>query len=192
LTIKDLNSANGTFVKVDRPLPIEDGDQIWLGQRRFRFVLPGTRRPSAVVEAEATHSRQRAALTPSSPVAAKASAASAAVTAQPASAAVQSTPAAAGGLVVTFANVGKTVPLRRGQTICEAAEEHGIHVVADCHQGICGSDPVRIVSGTENLNAMSDAERGTLEDICSLEPGVHRLACMARLQGAATVEIIQS
>lgn len=189
LTIKDLNSANGTFVKVDRPLPIEDGDQIWLGQRRFRFVLPGTRRPSAVVEAQATRAPESAAVTPSAPAATKASVGAA--IAQPAAAAVQPASASSGGLVVTFANVGKTVPLRRGQTICEAAEEHGIHVVADCHQGICGSDPVRIVSGTENLNAMSDAERGTLEDICSLEPGVHRLACMARLQGAATVEIIQ-
>ena len=36
------------------------------------------------------------------------------------------------------------------------------------YQGICGSDPIRIVSGAEYLTKMGDAERSALEDICSL------------------------
>ena len=52
-------------------------------------------------------------------------------------------------------------------------------------------DAVRIVSGTEHLNAPGGTERGTLEDLCSLEPGRYRLACMARVNGPVTVEPVK-
>jgi nitrite reductase (NADH) large subunit len=35
--------------------------------------------------------------------------------------------------------------------------EHG------CRMGVCGSDPIRIIEGEENLSAMRSAERRTLE-----------------------------
>ena len=62
---------------------------------------------------------------------------------------------------------------------------------AECHSGICGSDPIRIVKGHDNLNVMHDDEQGTLEDICGLETDKHRLACMARLTGPVVVEIVE-
>jgi ferredoxin len=92
---------------------------------------------------------------------------------------------------VFFEGLNKLAPCSPGQTICEAAEKAGIKLDADCHQGVCGMDPVKIISGAEHLNALGSAERSTLEDLCSLEPGPHRLACMARASGPVRVAIIK-
>ena len=62
-------------------------------------------------------------------------------------------------LTVTFRNRSRPCPFKRGQTVCEAAEAGGVEISADYHAGICGSDPVRIVSGAGRLNPMSGAER---------------------------------
>ena len=90
-----------------------------------------------------------------------------------------------------FQALGKLVPCSKGQTICEAAEHAGIKIDADCHQGVCGMDPVKVISGGEHMSAMGSVERGTLEDLCSLEPGPYRLACMARIGGPVVVDIIK-
>ena len=37
---------------------------------------------------------------------------------------------------------------------------------------------------------LSDQERETLEEICELEPGPCRLACMVRIKGPVEVEIV--
>jgi ferredoxin len=52
-------------------------------------------------------------------------------------------------------------------------------------------DPIRIISGAENLNALSDEEKGTLEDINRLKPGPYRLACMTKPKGPVTVEMVE-
>jgi len=90
-----------------------------------------------------------------------------------------------------FQALGRQVPCNRGQTICEVAEAAGIEMDADCHAGVCGMDPVKVHSGGEQLGAMGSAERSTLEDLCSLDPATHRLACMARVTGAVVVDIIK-
>src|SRR5581483_11660564 len=72
--------------------------------------------------------------------------------------------AAATGPSVTFAKLGKVAPCPKGKSICEAAEAAHIKLDADCHQGVCGMDPVKVLSGGEFLSPMSDAEKGTLED----------------------------
>ena len=52
-------------------------------------------------------------------------------------------------------------------------------------------DPVKVISGGEHLGPLSSMERGTLEDLCSVEPGPYRLACMARVSGPVVVDIIK-
>jgi ferredoxin len=98
-------------------------------------------------------------------------------------------PAAAPG--VFFEGVNQFAPCAPGQTICEAAEKAGIKLEADCHQGVCGIDAVKVIEGGEHLNAITGTERSTLEDICDLAPGPHRLACMARLSGPVRVAIVK-
>ncbi len=85
------------------------------------------------------------------------------------------------GAQVTFKGLGKTYPAAPGQTICDVAEAHGIPLNAECHSGICGSDPIRIVAGHENLAAApSGGEAETLEDICELEHGADQGAGRSR------------
>lgn len=202
ILVKDLKSVNGTFLQVRGAYPLQDGDEFRVGQQRFVFhdaAAVAPKRPeSGVVVAPpvappaAAPMPATAAAPPPAPKAAtplptpKAPAPAKVATAVP-----EAKPAAAGGPSVSFKGAGK-FPAKPGETICEIAEENGIDIVAECHAGICGSDPVRILSGMENvLNPVNAQEKETLEDICSLEPGPCRLACMVKVKGAVEVEVLK-
>lgn len=165
--VRDLNSPNGIYLKVDGVLQLDEDDVIRVGHQALRFGLIETVVRSEVVSVESARVER--------PVPSPRPDAVAAST---------------DGLTVTFQNLGRTCPFEEGQTLCDVAEVHGVTLSADCHSGICGSDPLRIVSGEDHLNPMTDAERETLEDICAVEPGRHRLACMSRARGPVTVEIV--
>ncbi len=166
IRIRDLESTNGTLLKIDSPTALQPGDRVWVGHQVLQFSMEEADSPPNEVSFD-TGIRE---IAPPPPAAEEPS---------------------DGEPSVTFQGIGKSVPIRAGQTICEAAEEAGIAIVAQCHRGICGSDPIRIVSGQENLNAMADGEEETLDDLCSLSPKNHRLACLARVKGPVVVEIIE-
>ena len=81
----------------------------------------------------------------------------------------------AAGASVTFRDAGQPFPVAVGESVCEAAEKAGYEINAECHSGICGSDPIRIVAGGENVVD---------------EPGAGpcRLACMLRVKEPIEVE----
>lgn len=170
LLVKDLMSANGTLLRVQGQTRLEHGDQFLVGQQRFTF----SSQPDAVLDsglAQSTsafrlpHTEARAAQTP---------------------------PPVPGGPSVTFQPAGKICPVTPGQTLLEIAEANGLQIVAECRSGICGSDPIRVLQGRENLEPAPDAgESETLEDLCGLEPGPCRLACKARVRGPVVVEILE-
>lgn len=164
LFIRDLNSVNGTYLKIEGSCVLTEGDVVRIGGQalRFQFLREEKRFETRTIH---TSSVSRPAV----------SGAVAADTAQ---------------TTVTFSNRGGSCPFRAGQTICEVAEANGVEIAADCHAGICGSDSVRIVSGGAHLNPMSGEERATLEDLCAVDPAAHRLACMARPTGPLVVEIL--
>lgn len=164
LFVRDLNSMNGIFLKVDDACGLADGDVVRVGRQalRFHFLTTEKRFESRLIDTN----------TISRPV-------------QP-----RPLDAAPAPATVTFRNRGVSCPFKTGQTICDAAEANGVEISADCHAGICGSDPVRIVSGGAHLNPMGDAERETLEEICAVDPDAHRLACMTRPTEAVVVEIV--
>ena len=198
-TIRDLKSGNGTFLKIDQPTRLEEGDELGLGRQLLRFTVAEPVAPAADVTVDTgIMPVDPAILKPRSSeaatVAAEASETAAIADADSAGARTAEAPAisAVAGATVTFQNIGKSFPVRDGQTICEIAEEHGIEIAAECHSGICGSDPIRIISGEENLHPMGDDEEATLEEICDLSPKGHRVACMARPTGPVVVEIIES
>ena len=163
--VKDLKSLNGTYLRVRDAIPLEHDDVFRAGQQVFRLVLREERaRDTASFPAIQP---------PAEPVE------------QPTSheEAAQST--------VTFEGLGKTFAVGPGQTLCDAAEQQGLDLNAECHSGICGSDPIRILSGSEHLSALGDEEADTLEDICGLEPGPCRLACMVKASGPVVVELVE-
>ena len=171
--LKDLKSVNGTYLKIQGAVPLRPGDELRVGRQSFRFVAG----PVSPASPGVAVSRSM----PAVPV-------------PPAPAPVisaPSVPAASGAPEVLFRGVGGPFPSRPGQTLCEIAEEQGVKLNAECHAGICGSDPVRIVSGSEHLNPVEASEADTLQDLCGLQPGECRLACMVRARGPVVVEIVR-
>lgn len=52
---------------------------------------------------------------------------------------------------------------KKGDKLLDIAEASQVPIEHGCRMGMCGSDPVRIIEGEENLSAMRSAERRTLE-----------------------------
>ncbi|NNF03539.1 MAG: NAD(P)-binding domain-containing protein [Rhodothermales bacterium] len=191
---KDLMSVNGTWRRVRGEQRLGDDDVIRVGQQTFRLSL-SAEEPASVTTFRVKPFEERAS------EAARPAAASAPPAEEPAAApaeqpAAEPTTAPAGGEPsITFEGLGKTIPVPNGKTICDVAEAEGISLNAECHAGICGSDPIRIVSGAEFLNRAGGEESDTLEDICDLEAGNEagkcRLACMAKVTGPVVVEIVE-
>ena len=171
LRAKDLKSANGSFLRVRGSIALAHGDRFRVGRQTFRL--------SEYEDASLTEEQHAPAPTPS-PLPSRAAA--------PAAAALAAV--ATDGPAVTFVGRG-TFPAAPGQTLCEIAENAGLAITAECHSGICGSDPIRIVEGKENLDGgPDDQECETLEELCDRDPAECRLACLARVKGPVTVEIL--
>ncbi|MGH7600189.1 MAG: FHA domain-containing protein [bacterium] len=188
--IKDLGSANGSYLKVKNMAPLMPGDQFRVGQQIFRFGVREENARRAVVfntEIKPVSPATKQRMTPE-PMARPTPRPQRRETKEPAP---SMKPAMPEGMTVVFKNFGKSCAFNSGQTLCEIAERHGLKLKADCRIGSCGIDPVRIVSGHENMNAVGDEEQGTLEDINKLEPGKYRLACMAKPKGPVVVEILE-
>jgi nitrite reductase (NADH) large subunit len=90
----------------------------------------------------------------------------------------------AGEVPVAF-KPGPTVHAKIGQALLDIAEASQVPIESGCRMGMCGSDPVRVLDGEENLSPMRSAERRTLERL-GLGAGC-RMACVSRVQGPVAV-----
>lgn len=86
---------------------------------------------------------------------------------------------------VTFEPGGQRVVVEDARPLLDVAEELGLEVEAGCRMGVCGSDPVAILLGGDNLSEIGPDERGTLDRLGYAANT--RMACMARVLGPATV-----
>jgi nitrite reductase (NADH) large subunit len=75
----------------------------------------------------------------------------------------------------------RRVAVSAGTTLLEVAERSGVPLESGCRLGMCGADPVFVVSGLDNLSPVADAERQTLERL-GAAAGT-RMACSARVRG---------
>ncbi len=92
----------------------------------------------------------------------------------------------AGEVLVSFEN-GPTVRAKAGEALLDIAEASQVPIESGCRMGMCGSDPVRIVEGADNLSAMRSAERRTLDRL-GLTTDC-RMACVARVQGPVVLAV---
>lgn len=88
---------------------------------------------------------------------------------------------------VTFLPQELRVLVEPNRTLLETAEGNHLPLEAGCRMGVCGADPVLIVSGMENLSPISDGERATLDRLGL--GGNARMACMCRVKGAVAVSL---
>ena len=82
---------------------------------------------------------------------------------------------------VTFAPDDVRVLVEPGRSLLEVAEANNMQIEAGCRMGICGSDPVTILQGMDNLTKAEADELSTIE---RLGLGANtRMACCARVKG---------
>ena len=82
---------------------------------------------------------------------------------------------------ITFARSGKTGTLRSGQTLLQAAEEHGVGIPSSCRRGQCGTCKTKLLEGTVHM----DAEAGLDPD--SKAQGFV-LTCVGHADGAVKLD----
>lgn len=82
---------------------------------------------------------------------------------------------------------GKTFEVEPGTTILQGLRAHGIHVRTDCEFGSCGTDPMVIVRGIENLSPPIGDEIWNLE--FNKFPENVRMACVTRIFGDVEIEL---
>ena len=196
--VRDLQSANGTLLRLKGLFGLAPGDEFIVGRSLFSFAQePGARdQPEAERATSATSATGKSAAiatTPEEPAAAVESVAQPPlcevdeVEASPAVGAAA--PVQDGPPSVTFEGYG-TYRAKGEMTVLEIAEENGIPMDYSCRNGICGADPVDIVSGQQFLNPCGDEEQEALETMCGVEEGEPcRLACMARVTGPVVCRI---
>ena len=90
---------------------------------------------------------------------------------------------------VTFMPVGQSFDVAAGTTILVSAIQNGLQLRHDCTEAICGTDRVKILSGKEQLSEKNENEELTLE-MMNAGPD-ERLACVARVVGDVTVQVIE-
>jgi ferredoxin len=90
---------------------------------------------------------------------------------------------------VTFKPAGQSFDVAVGTTILVSAIQNGLQLRHDCTEAICGTDRVKILSGKEQLSEKTENEELTLE-MMNAGPD-DRLACVARVVGDVTVEVLE-
>jgi len=195
VSIQDLKSANGSSIKIRNAVRLEADDHFRIGQQLLKFVVPQEEKSASIIfqtpgpkppveKPPVLDEVLDPLMPPEEPVAPPPP--------KPKPAPLEAAGDKPGALEVVFKNRGKTCPITKLgiQSICKIAEDNGVKIKADCHEGDCGSDPIRIIAGMENLNEASGIEQVTLEDKLELKPGEYRLACMAIPKGRVVVEIL--
>jgi nitrite reductase (NADH) large subunit len=80
---------------------------------------------------------------------------------------------------------GPTVLARLGESLLRVAQANKVALESGCRMGLCGADPVRILTGQQNISPPTAGERATLTRLGL--PADCRMACTARLHGPVTV-----
>jgi 2Fe-2S ferredoxin len=90
---------------------------------------------------------------------------------------------------VTFMPTGTSFEVAAGTTILVSAIQNGLQLRHDCTEAICGTDRVKILSGKVHVSEKNVNEELTLE-MMNAGPD-ERLACVARVGGDVTVQVIE-
>ena len=96
-------------------------------------------------------------------------------------------------VAVTFLPCGITISGRTGDTVLDAALEHGIDLPHECGGNCaCTTCHIRVDRGDENLSAIESVEDDRLSSADNRTP-LSRLACQALLIGGPiTVSLLES
>lgn len=86
---------------------------------------------------------------------------------------------------LTFSVDDSSFEISAGTKLLDFCEEHDTPQDFGCHVGSCGTCICRISAGAENLNAVTDEERETIEMTTDVESA--RLGCQLVINGDVTI-----
>lgn len=176
LYAQDFGSKNGSWLKVDAQRVLEHGDTIRIGAQLLRVELQ-----------QDLPEKQGSAPVPVTQVIAVPTVVPPAPAPVPAAARAAATGPT--GPHVTFNKQNKSGPLDPNKSILAWADENEVTIDYECWIGMCGCDAIRVISGAEHLNPVTEKEIKTLKRK-GLEPGPCRLACMCKASGPVVVEVV--
>ncbi len=87
---------------------------------------------------------------------------------------------------ITFMPDNTTFEVKEGLSVLAVAKLHSIDMRSDCEFGYCGTDPIRVLAGPENLSPPVDDELENL--VFNKFPKDVRMACSAKILGDVVVE----
>ena len=82
---------------------------------------------------------------------------------------------------------GMQLLMRPGQSLLDALEEADLPIMPGCRMGMCGSDPVVVTDGIDNLDPPDENELNTLRRL-GLE-GKARLACCCKPKAGISIDL---
>ncbi len=88
---------------------------------------------------------------------------------------------------VTFVGTDVSADAPDHPSILAVAEASGVQLASGCRMGVCGADPVAVVSGHHALSEPTPSELASLRRLGLGLP--NRLACVARVVGACSVDL---
>jgi thioredoxin reductase/ferredoxin len=201
------SSRNGTFLELRGILRLNEGDEVWMGEQRFRFVemrsgggtvglTPGARAPSAPLQTMAAPVRGGASA-PAQPAAPAPAAAPAEPAGEPTIVLADGTRLPAGPerpMLSWLADAGVATDDSsslggRKQTLWECWDQS-----SPCDSGgSCGKCVVTILDGMASLNEAGSKEKNTIKKVNKklggrLDEAKCRLACQSFVQGPVRIQ----
>ncbi len=88
---------------------------------------------------------------------------------------------------VKFVGNDKVYPAKNSPSILDIVEAAGLAIESGCRMGVCGADPVAVVSGRGGLSEPLPAEISTLTRLGLGPP--NRMACVARVTAPCTIAL---
>jgi len=82
---------------------------------------------------------------------------------------------------------GQQIMVRKGQSLLDAIEDAELPIMSGCRMGMCGSDPIVVTEGLDNLNPADENELNTLRRL-GLE-GKARLACCCKPAAGISIDL---
>ncbi len=88
--------------------------------------------------------------------------------------------------IVTFFPSGKTIEVKAGTPLFNAAIDAGLPVASSCSaDNVCGRCNMQVLYGAENLSLQEELEKRLLHR--DKKPETDRISCMAQVMGDCTV-----
>ena len=88
---------------------------------------------------------------------------------------------------VTITTDSLSLDVKMGYSLADLCDSQDTSILFGCRDGACGACMVRVISGQENLNPISEDEKDFLQTMAAEDN--ERLACQCAVHGDVVLEV---